>query len=639
MTTYSLEGISFYDGGDTLVLNGDSTLSFYVPEGGASTFHYTNIQPATDDEPPQLQFVPTAGLENSHLNLDFFEIPEQSEAFIQNMTWVENGQTRTTTILIIDVYEDFGYASTSIFYLDGDALPTPTSGTDLEDFFDTITGFSTPSGTFAPDQDIALSTFFTASSENDTVAGTSGDDAIDTGDGNDFIYGDGGEDTLSGGDGDDRISVYDQSATVDGGAGYDTLDFNYTGVGVTVVDYAAGLDNNELHIWTTSDDYLVTAAGIERVIFDTTWIIHVNANNADNHIRLETRPYMLTLNGGGGTDVLDLSSMRYTDADGNDQQGMDLLSFMWRTSLQGSQTSLSFRDNFLGSWAVLNDVEEIIFQDQTVTPSELLSLMGGGGGSEGAITAGNDTLRGTEEDDAWLGAAGDDSITGLGGDDLLGGEAGADILNGGEGDDELDGGLGADTLIGGAGNDTLIGGTWEADVRDVIYAGEGNDSIDGGYGNDELRGDAGNDTIVGGFGADMVIGGTGDDALTGQAWSDEIFGGAGDDFINGGFGSDRLNGGEGADRFYHLGIGDHGSDWIQDYDAGEGDVLIFGDSSADIDDFQVNFTETANAGTAGVEEAFVIYRPTGQIVWALVDGADQGEITLRIDGVDYDLMG
>ena len=54
---------------------------------------------------------------------------------------------------------------------------------------------------------------------------------------------------------------------------------------------------------------------------------------------------------------------------------------------------------------------------------------------------------------------------------------------------------------------------------------------------------------------------------------------------------------------------------------------------------QVNFSETANAGTAGVEEAFVIYRPTGQIVWALVDGADHDEITLRIDGVDYDLLG
>ena len=56
------------------------------------------------------------------------------------------------------------------------------------------------------------------------------------------------------------------------------------------------------------------------------------------------------------------------------------------------------------------------------------------------------------------------------------------------------------------------------------------------------------------------------------------------------------------------------------------------------EDFQVNFTETENAGVAGVEEAFVIYRPTDQIIWALVDGAAQDEIVLRIDGVDYDLL-
>ena len=44
------------------------------------------------------------------------------------------------------------------------------------------------------------------------------------------------------------------------------------------------------------------------------------------------------------------------------------------------------------------------------------------------------------------------------------------------------------------------------------------------------------------------------------------------------------------------------------------------------------------AEQAGVEEAFVIYRPTGQIMWALVDGGDQDEIILRIAGVDYDLL-
>ena len=216
--------------------------------------------------------------------------------------------------------------------------------------------------------------------------------------------------------------------------------------------------------------------------------------------------------------------------------------------------------------------------------------------------------------------------------------SGNDTVTVNEADNMFDGGNGRDTLIGGEGNDTLLGGTDVGDLSDALYAGAGNDSLDGGYGNDELRGDAGNDTILGGFGADTVIGGTGDDVMTGQAWSDLMFGGDGDDFINGGFGSDRVNGGAGADRFYHLGIADHGSDWIQDYEAGDGDVLVFGDSTASVDDFQVNFAETANAGIAGIEEAFVIYRPTGQIVWALVDGGDQDDITLRIAGVDYDLL-
>ncbi|WP_323785513.1 hypothetical protein [Thalassovita sp.] len=212
-----------------------------------------------------------------------------------------------------------------------------------------------------------------------------------------------------------------------------------------------------------------------------------------------------------------------------------------------------------------------------------------------------------------------------------------DNANGLAGDDTLRGGDNPDTLIGGNGDDIIFGGETAADLRDNVYGGNGNDSIDGGYGNDELRGDADNDTIVGGYGVDTIVGGTGDDQLTGQAWSDLVFGGDGADFVNGGFGHDRVNGGDGADRFFHIGIFDHGSDWIQDYSASEGDVLVFGGSGTP-DQFQINFVETANAGEAGVEEAFVIYRPTGQILWALVDGGAQTEINLMIGGAEYDLL-
>lgn len=251
---------------------------------------------------------------------------------------------------------------------------------------------------------------------------------------------------------------------------------------------------------------------------------------------------------------------------------------------------------------------------------------------------GNDTLNGAVGNDTLLGGIGDDILLGWGGQDLLQGNDGNDIIRGGSGNDVLEGGDGADTLNGGDGDDFIFGGDTNADLRDVVYAGTGNDQINAGYGNDLVFGGDGDDEIIGGFGADELVGQSGNDILVGSASSDLLFGGDGNDFINGGFGSDRLNGGAGADQFYHLGIPDHGSDWIQDYIADEGDVLLWGDRTANSEDFQINFAETLNAGDDGVSEAFVIYRPTGQIVWALVDGAEQSEINLAINNDVFDLM-
>ncbi|WP_371158185.1 calcium-binding protein [Jannaschia sp. 2305UL9-9] len=244
----------------------------------------------------------------------------------------------------------------------------------------------------------------------------------------------------------------------------------------------------------------------------------------------------------------------------------------------------------------------------------------GGGGTTGGGTAGNDTLQGGDFADRLDGLGGNDVLRGLGGDDTL------------------NGGAGVDTLDGGAGDDVLLGGLSPADLRDVVFGGMGNDVIDGGAGNDELNGGAGHDTIQGGIGADTINGQDGDDFLSGASLGDLISGGPGDDFINGGFGFDRMNGGTGADRFYHLGVPDHGSDWIQDYSAAQGDVLAYG-GTATAAQFQINWADTPRAGIDGFSEAFVIYRPTGQIVWALVDGATQGQILITSGGDVFDLLG
>ncbi len=254
-----------------------------------------------------------------------------------------------------------------------------------------------------------------------------------------------------------------------------------------------------------------------------------------------------------------------------------------------------------------------------------------------ANSADGDSSRGQDWLDAFVIASGGTPVEPVE-DDLINGTTGADRLEGGQGNDTINGFDGADTLIGNGGDDSLTGGTSVNDRRDVIYGGDGNDTIDGGYGNDLLRGDAGDDVISGGFGGDTVIGGTGDDQLSGGALGDVLFGGDGDDFLNGGFGYDRLNGGAGADAFFHLGIADHGSDWIQDYTGTDGDTLVFGRGTATADQFQINTAATSGAGDAAVDEAFVVYRPTGQIIWALIDGAGQDEINLRIGADTFDLM-
>lgn len=240
--------------------------------------------------------------------------------------------------------------------------------------------------------------------------------------------------------------------------------------------------------------------------------------------------------------------------------------------------------------------------------------------------------------DILAGGAGADILTGGALGDLLRGYDGSDILRGHGGTDWLFGGDGADTLNAGSGDDIVVAGGTHADLRDVIYGGAGHDNLDGGYGNDLIYGGTGNDTMEGGFGVDDLIGQSGDDVLSGAAWSDVIHGGPGADFLNGGFGYDRLNGGTGADRFFHLGVPDHGSDWVQDYRAAEGDVLVWGNPVHTGADFRVNFGMTAGAGNPAVAEAFVIHRGTGQIIWALVDGAAQPDITLMISGASYDLI-
>lgn len=225
------------------------------------------------------------------------------------------------------------------------------------------------------------------------------------------------------------------------------------------------------------------------------------------------------------------------------------------------------------------------------------------------------------------------------GDRLTGGTR-DDRLTGGNGDDAMESGGGADILSGGGGDDVLTGGPGTGDRGDTIYGGDGDDRAEGGAGNDTLFGMDGDDVLSGGAGADRLYGQQGNDTISGGALSDMVEGGAGDDFVTGGFGHDRVSGGAGADRFYHLGVDAHGVDWLRDFSSSDGDMLVFGQAGARAEDFAVHFVATEGAGAAELDEAFVYYRPTGQALWVLIDGAAQDTIGLHIAGSDglFDLL-
>jgi serralysin len=85
-------------------------------------------------------------------------------------------------------------------------------------------------------------------------------------------------------------------------------------------------------------------------------------------------------------------------------------------------------------------------------------------------------------------------------------------------------------------------------------------------------------------------------------------------------------------------VADHGTDWVQDYSAGRGRHPATGHRRGDGKaNFQVNYARTPGAGTAAVTEAFVIYKPTGQILWALIDAPSA--ITVQSGSAVFDLLG
>ena len=642
MATYSRTGIGLTwlpnsTEGDPVEVAMDAELTLYTPDD-------VEVLRYKQEEQPDGSFTSDLSLGGSSFYVGGYVVDLDTDSgVIGVLQWQDSdGVARSTTVLRVDLVgqdssdglRDFSF----VFPLEGDAFPDLQGPADWSAFEASITGFETAEGALGPNKNIVLEDILArVSDSNLIVGGTNGD-------------------SLHGTSGNDEIRPMDdinlEGDYIQPGTGNDTVvlsanESGYVMLSHTVLDdaiavYLDGTQNTGRvekasgGVTTLVDPNTPDSLRIFGTAFDDVFNVTVDDDG------------WVSLRGNGGTDEFVLG----------DSEGTVRLDLAWA-----------------GSAGVVVDLAQGRVLDDGTGTQNIIS--GTGHVGELRSTMGDDVVTGSAADESFILRGGDDMLKAGEGEDTLrydnagaewveanlaagtatgrwngqefshqvsevehlhGTDKGDDKLIGTGGDNLLDGRGGQDTLIGGQGNDTLIGGTGPKDLRDVIYAGEGNDFASGGYGNDELRGDAGNDTLEGGYGVDTVIGGTGADVLTGSAWSDLLFGGAGEDFLNGGFGNDRLNGGSEADRFFHIGVEGHGSDWIQDYDAGEGDVLVFGQAGLTEDDFQINYATTEGAGDADIAEAFVINIHTDQILWALVDGAEQDQILLRIAGVDYDLM-
>ena len=469
---------------------------------------------------------------------------------------------------------------------------------------------------------------------NDLLGGE-GMDLIDGNGGYDHVWGRGGNDTLSGEVGNDTLEGGAGADSLLGGAGNDTLigdgfaNAPAVDPGAVLTDITLGGTGLQVIAQAMVNDVGAPIA------LDTMWSIAADPNIVDAtthpHLTLEItasgeryESFSFTARA-GQTFVFDI--------DGVSDAGTNVDSYLELRNADGTiiayDDDSSTTDGAGGSTSGYDPYLSYTFSTDGIYTINLrrFGTSNFTAGTTARLAISLDTLHDAPPPPPPSGAHADTLLGGLG-NDWISGEAGSDSLRGGDG---------ADTVLGGEGDDTIFGGDTTADLRDVIYGGDGNDTIDGGYGNDELRGDDGNDAIEGYFGSDTIIGGTGNDTISGSALSDQLFGGDNNDFLNGGFGHDRMNGGAGADRFYHLGIANHGSDWVQDYNGAE-DTLVFGNASATRSQFQINYGTTVGAGDAAVQEAFVVYRPTGQVIWALVDGAGQDHIWLQIGAASYDLM-
>lgn len=342
-------------------------------------------------------------------------------------------------------------------------------------------------------------------SGNDRVFGSAGNDLLEGETGQDDLLGGGGADTLYGGDGNDALYGESDADTLYGGAGDDRIDAGATSSTTPGTPDAQLLDGGE-----------GTDLGIFSLANATAGLL-ADFSLAGGAGTLEV----------GGTTLISIERVSFTSGAGNDTLAGTALA---DTLSGGAGDDLFFVTAGSDVYDGGTGTDTLVFDGSAETGGIAFYATGVAYSGD----AHRLTLGGVSSQVSTMEAY---HITGGSGDDWFRASvtlAYNDSLDGGAGNDFLGGGGGNDLLLGGDGNDTLVG---ENDA-DTLSGGTGNDSLAGGAGTDGLNGDDGNDTLMGEAGDDTLFGGIGDDWLDGSFENDVLHGGAGNDTLVGGYGDD-----------------------------------------------------------------------------------------------------
>jgi Ca2+-binding RTX toxin-like protein len=335
------------------------------------------------------------------------------------------------------------------------------------------------------------------------IIGTSNNNSLGGGDGNDTLYGNAGNDSINGGIGDDALY---------GGAGND----NYTvdAIGDRVYE----LSGEGTDVVGSSIDYILTD-NVENLVL-TGNLVNINGTgNILNNIILGNTGNNI-LSGGDGDDTLN------GDA-GNDTLNGDA----GNDTLNGGDGADTL-DGGVGADSLVggNNNDTYIVDNAGDTINEAL----GTGGIDTVLSSINYSILSNIENLTLTGTA----LTGGGNslNNVIIGNGSNNYLSGGAGNDTLNGGAGNDTLVGDTGNDTYVVDatgdvvtesagfgtgtdlvlssvdyTLTANVENLTLTGTANINGTGNSGNNTIIGNSGNNSLTGGGGNDTLNGGSGID--------------------------------------------------------------------------------------------------------------------------------